>query len=162
MEEQPSEDGALPEAPSEAEDDEISTGSLIDAPDARPEARALALEAEEIRRLVEAGAGSPEALRELAARLREHRAREEALWRAEIKPALVREGKGRLRGHGKPAPSKQESSTSNALVLGMVLLGLVLVAVIAANTSGWLLVLPVIALIAWAWYQGRDSMNPPR
>lgn len=159
MEEQPSGEGELPEAPREAEGEEISTGSLIDESGVGPEALALALEAEEIRRLVAAGAGSPEALRELAARLREHRAREEALWRAEIKPALVKENKGRLRGHGKPAPTKQESSTQNAQMLGLVMLGLVLIVVIAANTSVWLLVAPIVGLITWAWRQGRDSMR---
>lgn len=159
MEERPSEEGEPLEPPREVGDEEIGTASPIDEEPGVPEARALALEAEEIRNLVEAGAGSPEAIRELAARLREHRAREEALWRTEVKPSLVKEGKGRLRGHGKPAPTKQESSTSNALVLGLVLLGLVLVVVIAANTSGWLLVVPVVVLLAWAWSQGRASMR---
>ncbi|MEO7429143.1 MAG: hypothetical protein ABIY48_07135 [Acidimicrobiales bacterium] len=158
MEEQPSDEGELPPPTSETDEGGTSTGLPIDRSEPGPEAQALALEAEEIRRLVEAGAGTPDALRELAARLREHRAREEALWRAEVKPALVRENKGRLRGQGKPAPTKQESSTSNMLMLGLVLLGLVLVVVIAANTSVWLLVLPIVALVAWAWYQGRDSM----
>ena len=157
MEEQPREEGELPGAPSEAGVEEISTASLFDASAARPEAQALALEAEEIRRLVDAGAGSPEAIRDLAARLREHRAREEALWRAEIKPGLVKEGKGRFRGHGTPVPTKQQSSTSNALVLGVVLLALVFLVVIAANTSGWVLVVPVVGLIVWAWQQGRAA-----
>ncbi len=159
MEEQPSDEGELPQPSSAGDDEEISTGSLIDESPLGPEAQALALEAEEIRRLVDAGAGSPEALRELAARLREHRAREEALWRAEIKPALVKEHKGRLRGHSKPAPTKREASTSNALAFGLLLLGLVLVVVVAANTSVWLLVLPVVALVVWAWKQGRDSIG---
>jgi uncharacterized protein YoaH (UPF0181 family) len=122
-----------------------------------PHARALEAEAEEIRRLVEAGASTPEAIRELAARLREHREREEALWRAEVKPGLVKEGKGRLRGHGRPAASKPEVSASNSLWLGLVLVGLVIVVLVAANTTVWLLVLPVLGLIAWAWRQGRDS-----
>lgn len=159
MEEQPRDEGELLQPSGEASEHENSTGSVIDGSGVRPEAQALAAEAEEIRRLVDAGAGSPEALRELAARLREHRAREEALWRAEIKPALVKENKGRLRGHGKPAAPKQEASTSNALMFGLLLLGLVLVVVIAANTTVWLLVLPVVALIAWAWKQGRDSIG---
>jgi uncharacterized protein YoaH (UPF0181 family) len=161
MEDQPSEEGELPGSPHEAEGEEIDGGSPIDEARGGPEATALAMEAEEIRRLVDAGAGSPEAIRELAARLREHRAREEALWRAEIKPVLAKAGKGRFRGHGasvsEPAPTRAESSMSNSLILGLVLLGLVLVVVIAANTTVWLLVLPLVALIAWAWHQGRDS-----
>ena len=128
-----------------------------------PEALALAEEAAEIRRLVEEGAGTPEAIRALAARLREHRAREEELWRTAVKPALVKEGKGRLRGHAKP-PTLEPASTPRArsqqsLWMGAALLGLVLVAIVAANTSVWVLLLPVLALLAWAWQQGRDSTS---
>lgn len=157
MEEQPSEEGELPAGSSEADVAEGPAGLPGDGTQGGPQARALAMEAEEIRRLVEAGAGSPDAVRELAVRLREHRAREEALWRAEVKPTLVREGKGRLRGHGRPAPVKQQASPANSLWLGLVLLALVLVVVVAANTTVWLLILPVVALIGWAWHQGRDS-----
>lgn len=157
MEEQPSEEGQLPDASTEADGAPgAPAGPGEEVPD-DPEARALALEAEEIRRLVEAGAGSPEAIRELAARLREHRAREEALWRAQVKPALVKEGKGRLRGHRAPEKTPEERTTSNSLWLGAILLGLVVVVVVAANTTVWLLVLPLVALVAWAWHQGRDS-----
>jgi len=130
-----------------------------DDADRDPVAEALAEEAAEIRRLVEAGAGSPEAIRELAERLREHRQREEALWRAEVRPALVKQGRGRLRGHGQPAPDARDERTSNLLWLGLALLGLVLVVVVAANTSVWVLLLPVLALLVWAWNQGRDT--PP-
>lgn len=122
-----------------------------------PQTRALAAEAEEIRRLVDAGATSPQEIRELAARLRQHREREEARWRTEVRPGLVKEGKGRLRGHGRSAASPRQPSSTNSLWLGLVLIGLVVVVVVAANTTVWLLVLPVLALIAWAWHQGRDS-----
>jgi hypothetical protein len=122
-----------------------------------PIARALADEAAEIRRMVEAGAGSPEAIRELAERLREHRAREEALWRAEVKPALVKQGRGRLRRSDGPAPPPEQVRSSQALWLGLGLLALVAVVVVAASTSVWLLLLPVLALLVWAWSQGRDG-----
>jgi uncharacterized protein YoaH (UPF0181 family) len=132
-------------------------------PELTPEQRALADEAAEIRRLVDEGAGSPEAIRALAARLREHRAREEELWRTAIKPALVKEGKGRLRGHGKPAPleprTPSEVKQSQSAWLGGALLALVLIVIVAANTSIWVLILPVIALLVWAWYQGRDTTS---
>lgn len=157
MEEQPRED-PQPLEPSDAEDGAPTSASGSGTLPEGPEARALALEAEEIRRLVEAGAGSPEAIRELAARLREHRAREEALWRAEVKPALVKEGKGRLRPQRPPEVTPQKRSASNSLWLGLVLLGLVLVAVLAANTTAWVLILPLIALIGYAWHQGRDRV----
>ena len=157
MEQQPSEDGELPEGKLAAGAEGGPTGPTDDDAPADPVAQALALEAEEIRRLVDAGAGTPEAIRELAARLREHREREEALWRTEVRPKLVREGRGRLRGHGQPAAPARSAAPSNAATLGLVVLGLVAVLVVAANTTGWVLVLPVIALVVWAWQQGRDS-----
>jgi uncharacterized protein YoaH (UPF0181 family) len=128
-----------------------------------PEQQALAEEAAEIRRLVDEGAGTPEAIRELAARLREHRAREEELWRTAVKPALVKEGKGRLRGHAKPLPTEPRSvpaaKSSQSLWVGLGVLGVVLVVIVAANTSVWVLLLPVIGLLVWAWYQGRDDTS---
>jgi hypothetical protein len=129
-----------------------------EVPGEDPVARALADEAAEIRRMVEAGAGSPEAIRALAERLREHRAREEALWRAEVKPALVKQGRGRLRGTGPDASARspEHARSWQALWLGMGLLALVAVVVVAASTSVWLLLLPVAALLVWAWTQGRD------
>lgn len=133
-----------------------------------PQAEALAAEAEEIRRLVEAGAGTPEAIRELAARLRAHREREEALWRNEVRPGLVKEGKGRLRPRpstSTPAPelpppvqpSAQSSAATERMWLGLAVLGVVLVGVLVATISVWLLVLPVIALLVWAWKQGQEG-----
>ncbi|MGH9085366.1 MAG: hypothetical protein ACRDYW_07925 [Acidimicrobiales bacterium] len=161
MEQQPSEDGELPEGQAGEAAEGVPSGATDGgrAP-SDPVAEALALEAEEIRRLVEAGAGTPDAIRELAARLREHREREEALWRTEVRPKLVREGRGRLRGpasSSRPARSARDDAPANAAILGLVILGLVAVLVVAANTSGWVLVLPVVALLAWAWQQGRDS-----
>lgn len=155
MDEQPDEGLELPDPLGGGEGEATSAAELT------PEARALAEEAAEIRRLVEEGAGSPEAIRALAARLREHRAREEALWRTAVKPSLVKEGKGRLRGHTKPPPleplTPTQTKSSQSLWLGLGLLGLVLIVVVAANTSVWVLVLPVLALLTWAWQQGRDS-----
>jgi hypothetical protein len=164
MEQQPSEDGELPEGQAGVGAEGVPSGPPdADRPPSDPVAEALALEAEEIRRLVEAGAGTPDAIRELAARLREHREREETLWRTEVRPKLVREGRGRLRGSAAPAPRAgrpvRPDAPANAATLGLVILGLVAVLVVAANTSGWVLVLPVVALLAWAWQQGRDSSD---
>jgi hypothetical protein len=160
MDERPGE-GLEPPDPSGGEGEDAAADAPEEAP--TPEALALAEEAAEIRRLVEEGAGSPEAIRALAARLREHRAREEELWRAAVKPSLVKEGKGRFRGHAKPEPvaprTPPEVKQSQAAWLGGSLLAMVLIVVVAANTSVWVLVLPVVALLVWAWYQGRDS--PP-
>jgi hypothetical protein len=159
MDERPGEGGLEPPDPSVGGGDD----DAADAPEAEPtpEALALAEEAAEIRRLVEEGAGSPEAIRALAARLREHRAREEELWRAAVKPSLVKEGKGRFRGHAKPPPVEPRTPSQTKQVqsawLGGGMLAIVLIVIVAANTSVWVLVLPVVALLVWAWYQGRDS-----
>lgn len=131
--------------------------AVIGLPPDSPAVRELVGEAAEIRRMVEAGAGSPEAIRELAARLREHRAREESLWRSEVKPSLVREGRGRFRGHNKPASERADPASSQALGLGLGLLALVALVIVAANTSAWLLILPVVGIFVYAWSQGRDS-----
>jgi hypothetical protein len=162
MDERPGDggDGAAG-APENGADD---ASASEEARELTPAERALAEEAAEIRRMVEEGAGSPEAIRALAARLREHRAREEELWRTAVKPSLVKEGKGRLRGHAKPPPpaepvSEPPTKSSQSLWLGLGLLAVVLVVVVAANTTVWVLVLPVVALLAWAWQQGRDSTS---
>jgi len=154
MEDPPTDDGDEPDIRDEGSDDG-TTGPDIDAIPGGPEARALALEAEEIRGLVDAGAGSPEALRQLAERLREHRAREEALWKTAVKPALVKENKGRLRGHRRFEAVERETTKSNIPELALVLLGLLGIVAIAANTSFWTLVVPLVGLLAWAWHQGR-------
>jgi hypothetical protein len=156
--EQPDEDGALPEGQGAAGAEEAAARPPEDDAPPSPAAQALALEAEEIRRLVEAGAGTPEAIRDLAARLREHRAREESLWRENVKPTLRRDRRSIVRSGSDPVRSRATGpSSSSSAVLGGVLLGLVLVVVIAANTTGWVLVLPLIALLVWAWQQGKDG-----
>ncbi len=171
MDERPDEGLEPPGPPGGAEGVDGATGASAAMPPnddeqpevLTPEQLALASEAAEIRRMVEEGAGSPEAIRALAERLREHRAREEELWRTAVKPSLVKEGKGRLRGHAKaPAPSSTPAApagASQALWLGGALLVLVLVVIVAANSSVWVLLAPVVALLGWAWYQGRDSTS---
>lgn len=154
MEEQPA-DGAEDPGPGPA---------AGPAPDG-PEARALAAEADEIRRLVEAGAGSPEDLRILAARIRDHRAREEALWRAQVKPQLVKARKGTFAlGHLREPKATEPTSGRSSLVVGAVLLvGVLLVVLLAASTSIVLLLVPILALLGYAWWQGRQgpSTGPP-
>lgn len=158
----------------------------------------LAAEAAEVRQLVEAGASSPEELRALAARLKELREREEARWRSEVKPALLKEKKGRLRrtapeppppvlpeivpppgpmASAEPAPPLPAAwptppsslpaqpgpmgpSPSRALWIGIGLLVMVGLALMAANTTIWVLLLPVLGLLAWAWVQGQRPDDP--
>jgi hypothetical protein len=62
------------------------------APLPDPDQRVLDAEAEELRRQVRAGAGTPEELRALAERLRAHREREQEVWRRSVKPGLKRPG----------------------------------------------------------------------
>ncbi|MEX2293022.1 MAG: hypothetical protein WD691_04480 [Acidimicrobiales bacterium] len=134
------------------------TGSSVLGPAEGSDGHVLANEAEEIRRLVDAGADSPEALRDLAARLREHREREDSIWRAEVKPALVKENKGRLRGHRSAARAiPDKPSVSNAATYAVMLVVLLLMVVVAASTTVWLLVLPVLVLVGYAWKQGRQA-----
>ncbi|MGV3759916.1 MAG: hypothetical protein ACO1PW_10315, partial [Actinomycetota bacterium] len=160
----------------------------------------LAAEAAELRQMIDAGASSPEELRALAARLREHRQREEARWRAEVRPQLRKQGKGRLRSQpapptlpgaspapppgvpippppGGPAPDvaapaaveglgapwtppgtpitrtavpAEPAPGSRALWVGLGLLAMVGLAVLAARTTVWVLLLPVLGLLVWA------------
>lgn len=130
-----------------------------------PLAAALAAEAEEIRKLVEAGAGSPEDLRLLAARIREHRAREEALWRSQVKPQLVKARKGTFAlGHLRdPKPVERSSGHPSLMVGAVLLLGVLVVVLLAASTSIALLLVPVGGLLGYAWWQGRQAppTDPP-
>jgi chromate transport protein ChrA len=53
--------------------------------------------------------------------------------------------------------SQPKSSSSNALMLSLVLLGAVLAVMVAASTTVWVLLLPLAGLLGWAWYHGRNS-----
>jgi hypothetical protein len=159
MDEQPPSDADPPDAPGPAPDG----GPGTPEPEA-PEARALAAEAQEIRRLIDAGAGSPEELRQLAERLRVHREREDAMWRAEVKPALVKSRKGTFSlGHlrsDKPAPPTPAQPHRSSLVAGLGLLGMVVVVVLLASASSILwLVVPVAAVLAYAWWHGTQGSS---
>lgn len=163
MDDRPEGGADLPDGPREppVESDDGASTAGFGMPSDSAAVRELADEAAEIRRMVDAGAGSPEAIRELAERLREHRAREEALWRTQVKPTLKREGRGRFRGHRKSGGPAREGDRqpagSQSMTIGIAVLLLVALVIVAASTTAWLLVLPLVALLAYAWYQGRDS-----
>ena len=148
-------EGPGPSGPGEAD----ALRPIVDPALGGPEAHALAAEAQEIRRLVEAGAGSPEELRALAERLRAHRAREDALWRAQVKPTLkVKRGGLPRAGTAPEAPAGPTGSPRQSLVLGLGLLGLVgLVVLLAASSSVIWVLLPVVAVLAAAWWQGKQA-----
>ena len=56
----------------------------------------LSTKEQELRRLVDAGAASPEGLRALAAKLEEKRSFEDSLWRRDVRPALMQAKKRRF------------------------------------------------------------------
>lgn len=161
MEEEPRDERERPGYPAGGADPNAGpTWPHAGGTDAPPEVRALADEADEIRRMVDEGAGSPEAIRDLAARLREHRAREEALWRSEVKPALVKENKGRLRGHPRPLrPAVPERPSANLGALALLLVAILVIVLIAASTTAWVLVLALVGLVAYAWREGRKTLQ---
>lgn len=158
-----------------------------------PAARdALADERAAVRRLIEQGAGSPEELRDLAARLRQLRDEERAQWQREVRPRLVKEAR-RLRGRGgatgvpplppqaagpgepigsiaPPADRAAAPSAGGPIVGGdaaaqrralavaglAVLVGLGL---LAAATTVWLVLVPLVGLLVAAWVQGRAARS---
>lgn len=120
---------------------------------------------DELRRLIEAGASTPEELRDLAARIREHRDREDALWRNQVRPALKQAKKGRFRlGDLVDRPEGREGPSGLLLALGVA--GGIGVLVLAATQSTilWVLV-PLVAVLVYAYRHGeRDepaAAEPP-
>lgn len=112
---------------------------------------------EELRRLVEAGASTPEELRDLAARMRDHRTREEALWRQEVWPALKKARKGHVR-LGDLRRRSDEPTTPNGLLYGIGLAGVILVLVVAAAKGSVIFVLlPLALVLAYAYRVGRKD-----
>lgn len=116
---------------------------------------------EELRRLVEAGAGTPEELRELAARLREQRALEEALWRREVKPALLESKKRRFHiGDLRDRPEAVEGSSGLGIGLGL-LAGVAVILLAATQGSVLFMLVPVIGVLVYAYVQGKREAAPP-
>jgi hypothetical protein len=160
MDEHPGDDAADLPRPDEPLPVPRSLGFVPPVPEG-PAADALTAEREQLRARIDAGAGSPEELRALAAQLREVRQREEQLWRAEVRPALVKARKGRLR----PPPSAsaivpdEPTPGARSLGLGLAVLGAVVVVLVLATQSSalWVL-LPVAAVLVYAWRQGS---RPP-
>ncbi len=114
---------------------------------------------EEVRRLVDAGAASPEELRALAAKLRERRETEAALWRQEVKPALIKSKKWRSRNReavGETTPPEERAASN--LRIGLAILGGVLILILAASQGSFLIVLlPVVVVLVVAYRQGTQA-----
>lgn len=142
--------------PAEAADDDPPAPTLPSSPQG-PLAEAVTSDADELRRLIDAGASSPEELRALAARIREHRALEQSLWRSDVRPSLLKSKKRRfnlrdLRDEPKP------SNRSGNVKVGLALLAGVLVLLLAATQSSalWILV-PVAAVLVYAYRLGTQA-----
>ena len=121
---------------------------------------------QEVRRLVDAGASSPEELRALAAKLQERRTYEDEVWRREVRPALMR-SKKRGSKLATPAPRPGHDASRATLGIGALLLGGTLVLIlIASQTSIVWLFLPVVGVLVYAWVHGRrvgaaGALTPP-
>lgn len=139
----------LPGAPESEEGEEPAAPPLPSLP---PE---ISSGDDELRRLVAAGASTPEELRELAARIREHRDHEDEVWRSEVRPALKQARKGRLR-LSDLVDRKVSAPTTNGLIYLFVIAGLTVALVLAAARSSvlWVL-LPLVVVLAYAYRQGR-------
>lgn len=131
----------------------------VPPPPQGPLAEAVENDADELRRLIDAGASSPEELRALAARIREHRELEQSLWRSDVRPGLLKSKKRRfnLRDlRDDPDPSQRSGNVK----VGLALLGGVLVLLLAATQSSvlWLL-LPVAAVLVYAYRLGTQARS---
>ncbi|HEV8114833.1 MAG TPA: hypothetical protein VGP53_01240 [Acidimicrobiales bacterium] len=124
---------------------------------AEPLPDSVADDADDLRRMIDAGAGTSTELRALAARLREHRSMEEERWRTEVKPALLKSKKAKLSfGDLRDRPDGHGS-----LGTGLALLGGVLVLLLAATQVSFLWIfLPATGVLACAWWQGRRMVGP--
>ena len=119
----------------------------------------LRRDADELRRLIDAGAGTPEELRALAERIREHKALEQARWRSDVKPELLasKKWRNRIRNNDDPADdSNGAEEVRRNLKIGAALLGGALLLFLLATQSGVLFVLlPVLVVVVYAYRQGR-------
>ena len=90
----------------------------------------LSTKEQELRRLVDAGAASPEELPSAAAKLEEQRTYEESLWRREVRPALMQSKKRRfslvdLRRDGVEERPQRPRARRSLLLVGVLVLLLI-------------------------------------
>jgi hypothetical protein len=118
----------------------------------------LSEKAQELRALIDAGAASPEELRELAARLKAQRSYEEAVWAREVRPALMKAKKKKpslldLRRDG-------VEGDSSSIVLGVTLLiAVLLLLLIATQTSFLILLVGAAGVLVYAWVHGAQPAD---
>lgn len=120
---------------------------------------AVTSDADELRKLVDAGASTPEELRALAERIREHKALEESLWRSEVRPTLIKSKKKRPQLSDlldRPERSPDVNMLGRVAFICVVALILVMA---AAEASVLFILLPVVGVAVYAYVQGRKAQN---
>ena len=150
---------AMETPPSGAEGEPGGPPPGLPSPDPDPLREALAEVPDEVRRLVDAGASSPEDLRVLAAAIREQREREATVWAKEVKPGLVKARKASFNLSNLRSGAIESDGSQRRFLLvagGVALVALALLLV--AQLSLLVLVIPVVALLGYAWWLG---MHPP-
>jgi ferric-dicitrate binding protein FerR (iron transport regulator) len=115
---------------------------------------------QEVRRLVDAGASSPEELRALAAKLEERRRYEDEAWRREVRPALM-QSKKRGSKITTPSPAPRRDDRASLGLVAALAAGMIGLLFLATQTSMWVLVLPAIGVLVYAWLHGRRAGNAP-
>jgi hypothetical protein len=122
----------------------------------------LSAREQELRALIDAGAASPEELRELAAKLKEQRTYERSLWQREVRPALMQAKKKRPSLLDLRRDSADDDTNSIALAVGLLVAVLVLF-LIATQTSFLILLVAAAAVLVYAWVHGLDPSDgrPP-
>jgi hypothetical protein len=158
MDDHPTGDAEVPAEP--VDPGPPGLGGFVPPPLMGPAADALAAERAELRQRIDAGAGTPEELRALAAQMREVRQREELLWRQEVRPALVKARKGRLRPADLGAAPSTAEPGARSLGLGLAILGAVVAVLLLATQSSalWVLV-PTVGVLVYAWRLGRRDTH---
>ena len=122
----------------------------------------LSAREQELRALIDAGAASPEELRELAAKLKAKRSYEESLWQRDVRPALIQSKKKRPSIVDLRRDSAIVDDDSNNLVLGAMLLVAVLVLfLIATQTSFLILLVAAGGVLVYAWVHGTRPDDAP-
>jgi hypothetical protein len=141
-----------PDVP-EPEDEEVEDpGAAAPLPTLPPE---ISSGDAALRERIEAGASTPEELRELAAMIREHREREDAVWREEMRPALKKAKKAPFR-FTDLVERPEEPPVANGRFYALVVAGLAIVLMLAATQSSviWV-ILPLVAVLGYAFVVGR-------
>ena len=120
----------------------------------------LSTKEQELRRLVDAGAASPEELRALAAKLEEKRSYEESLWQREVRPALMQAKKRRfslvdLRREPTRRRSQQQPRSWRPCCSPRSWC----CCFIATQTSFLWLLVAVVGVLVYAWVQGRHPSS---